>query len=192
MNPSFSVIVGSTREGPASRKKGPRSGFCNNLGKARGVVDARAFFDLRDFPIAVSSISLQRPAMPGRAPYKERGSCRDGTAAISRRLRTVFGPSSTSPNINYGTLRGASKKRDRLGLSRGGIAKAVGFGQLWLRHGRTPGRPAASRETMIELQLAPDFAQSVHIPCRHPCGLTTRAAMSTLELAELEAACPSH
>ena len=161
----ISVIVGSTREGRFSEK--PARWILQHLKKRDGV-DAR-LLDLRDFPMPFFD-QPATPAMPGRAPYKNEAVQR-WTAAIAQSDGFVF----VTPEYNYGpsaVLKNAIDwvypewNRKAAGfVSYGSVMGARGVQQL--------------RQTAIELQLARFARRSISL--LPPCGLTTKAAMSTLD-----------
>jgi NAD(P)H-dependent FMN reductase len=167
---TISVIVGSTREGRFSEK--PAKWIFQHLRK-REAVDAR-LLDLRDFPMPFFD-QPATPAMPGRAPYKERV-VQSWTAAIAQSDGFIF----VTPEYNYGisaVLKNAIDwvypewNRKAAGVvSYGSAMGARGVQQL--------------RETLIEVQVAP-IRSSVHIPVAtlwaHYTGGDVDAGLAELE-----------
>ena len=161
----ISVIIGSTREGRFSEK--PARWILDHL-KKREAVDAR-LLDLRDFPMPFFDQPVT-PAMPGRAPYKNEVVQR-WTAAIAQSDGFVF----VTPEYNYGPSAVLKNAIDWVYPEWN--RKAAGF----VSYGSAMGARGVQqlRETLIELQLAPIRSSSTSLS--QPCGLTTRAAMSTLD-----------
>jgi hypothetical protein len=157
----ISVIVGSTREGRFSEK--PAKWILQLLKKREGV-NAR-LLDLRDFPMPFFD-QPATPATPGRPPFAHEV-VQKWTAAIAQSDGFVF----VTPEYNYGpsaVLKNASRVESQAGQLR----------ELWLRHGRTQ-RPAAPRNG-DRASTRPRFAHR-STSLSPPCGLTTKAAMSTLD-----------
>src|SRR5437879_2205454 len=162
----ISVIVASTREGRFSEK--PAHWILQHVRKRDGV-DAR-LLDLRDFPMPFFD-QPATPATPGRSPYKNQVVQR-WTAAIAQSDGFVF----VTPEYNYGASAVLKNAIDWVYPEWN--RKAAGFVSYGSAMGARSVPPL--RETATELQLAP-VRSSVHIRVAPPCGLTTRAAMSTLD-----------
>ena len=159
----ISVIVGSTRQGRFSER--PAEWILQHLKKRTGV-DAR-LLDLRNYPMPFFDQPVS-PATPGRPPY-EHEVVKDWTAAIAQSDGFVF----VTPEYNYGPAAVLKNAMDWVYPEWN--RKAAGF----VSYGSAMGARGVQqlRETAIELQLA-RFVHRSTSPSP-PCGLTTRAVMST-------------
>ena len=161
----ISVIVGSTREGRFSEK--PANWILQHLKKRDGV-DAR-LLDLRDFPMPFFDQPLT-PAMPGRPPYKNEVVQR-WTAAIAQSDGFVF----VTPEYNYGPSAVLKNAIDWVYPE--WHRKAASFVSWGYAGGA---RAFSSSAKTLSRFSSPRFAhRSTSLSPR--CGLTTRAAMSTLD-----------
>jgi len=151
----ISVIVGSTRQGRFSEK--PAKWILQHLKKRDGV-DAR-LLDLRDFPMPFFDQPVT-PATPGR-PAFENEVVQRCTAAIAQSDGFVF----VTPEYNYGPAAVLKNAIDW--VYPGWHRKAACF----VSYGSAGGARSVQqlRQTVIELQLAPDSLIGPH-PCRHPDG----------------------
>ena len=161
----ISVIVGSTREGRFSEK--PAKWILEHLKKREGI-DARRL-DLRDFPMPFFDQSAT-PATPGRPPYKNEV-VQKWTAAIARSDGFVV----VTPEYNFGP-RLCSRTRS-IGFIPSGIVRRLALLAMAPPWAHGASSSFAKRRSRFS---SPQFAhQSTSLS--PPCGLTAKAAMSTLD-----------